>query len=197
MVYRELIINKEEVEKNYNLQSKPDDIIDKENKEKKDNCDSNKDNEKNHSIENKENKKDTNIDDNNINDKVDINEDGKNSKTYNDKCIYIDKLDEVHDKILEYVRLTEKKPYRLSCNKLCCYCYPKKYEIENSWNEIKGFYCSQLVAGSLMYSGVLKSKFGAGKYLPGSFSVFKPKNYLLLNKEFDYGPECVIDFSVL
>jgi hypothetical protein len=58
---------------------------------------------------------------------------------------------------------------------------------------MKGFYCSQLVAGAFMYSKVMETKFSSGRYLPGSFSVLKTNNYLALNKGFDFGPEYIID----
>ena len=92
--------------------------------------------------------------------------------------------------------MTEKKEYKLECNSLVCYCKPKQYEVQKKWSESSGFYCSQLVAGSFMYSDIMKTCNGAGKYLPGSFSVSKPKNYLSLNEGYHFGPEQIINYFI-
>lgn len=119
--------------------------------------------------------------------------------SYNEGIIskkkYNSKYEEIKDSIHEFVKITEHKEYRLSCDKLFCYCQPKKYEVEKKWNECKGFYCSQLVAGAFMHSEIMKTNNGAGKYLPGSFSALKPYDYLSLNDGFHFGPEKIVVFN--
>lgn len=103
--------------------------------------------------------------------------------------------DEIDNKIFEFVKITEGKPYRLTCNKLFCFGTPKQYEIKNDWGQCKGFYCSSLVAAALMFAGIIKINSGPGKYKPGIFSSKYDKSKLCINDEFDYGAEYIVDFS--
>lgn len=61
---------------------------------------------------------------------------------------------------------TKGKPYRLTCDKLCC-GRARDYEINNDWERCKGFFCSQLVSAGLMKLSIINVSKGAGKYLPG------------------------------
>lgn len=115
-------------------------------------------------------------------------------KLCNNSCT--DLIDDIDNKIFEFIKITENKPYRLTCNKLFCYNTPKKYEKENDWSKCKGFYCSSLVAAAYMHSGIMKVEHGAGKFKPGNFSVkYDSKSSLSFNENFDLGSEFIVDFS--
>jgi hypothetical protein len=95
---------------------------------------------------------------------------------------------------------TKGKPYRLTCNKLCC-SKARTYEVSNNWGECKGFYCSQLVSAGLMKLNVIGVTKGAGQYLPGNKNVlilgaFAEESDLGVTEDYEYGPEVIIDFSL-
>ena len=106
-----------------------------------------------------------------------------------------DIIDSVESKFIDFIKITEKKPYRLTCNKLFCFGKPHDYELANDWSKSKGFYCSQLVAAAYMYAGIMKVKYGAGKYRPGYFSLDKTNEYLCLNDNYELGTEFILDFT--
>lgn len=106
-----------------------------------------------------------------------------------------DVIEEIEFKIVDFIKRIEKKPYRLSINKILCVGNPKQYEKNNEWEKCKGFYCSQLVAAAYMYCGIMEIKYGAGKYKPGHFSLNKTNEYLSLKDNFELGSEFIIEFS--
>lgn len=112
-----------------------------------------------------------------------------------DDQIEEDLMDEIEVKLFDFIKITEKKPYRLSCDKLFCASKPKAYEVNDDWSKAKGFYCSQLVAAAFMHAGIMKIETCSGRYLPGSFAVTKKKESLSLKNQFDLGAEFLLDFT--
>lgn len=104
-------------------------------------------------------------------------------------------LDEIEKKFLDFIKKTEKMPYRITFNKLFCYGKPRHYELKYEWNKAKGFYCSSLLAAAFMHAGIMKIDHCAGKYRPGYFASDKTKQYLSLNDNYDLGAELMIDFN--
>jgi len=104
-------------------------------------------------------------------------------------------INKLEEKILKFVETTEKKPYRMTCDKLCCSRIKgsKDYEKNNDWDKCKGFFCSQLVAAGLMAADIIQNNKCSGQFLPGQFAELNELNYSDL---FEYGPEIIIDFSL-
>ncbi len=98
----------------------------------------------------------------------------------------------VRQKLEEFVRLTEKKKYKLTACGLCCKLNSKEYEKLNKFEQADGFFCSQLVFASYLYAGILHYISDTRAFLPGTFS----RDYKLpFNENFGFGPEIILEFS--
>lgn len=105
-------------------------------------------------------------------------------------------IDDTERKIIEYIQTTEKMPYRLTCTDIFCKGGPGQKEKNREWNKMKGYYCSSLVAGAYIHSGILcSSNKSATKYLPEHFSEKLSPRKLVFNPNFSLGPEIILDFT--
>lgn len=93
----------------------------------------------------------------------------------------------------DFIKITQKKKYSLSCCSICC-GFKKDFEEQNDWIKSDGFFCSQLVAAAYLRCGIMQYTKGTGFYLPGSIG--HNKKDFVLNDNFTLGPETIIDFSI-
>ena len=99
---------------------------------------------------------------------------------------------DIHNRLSDFIKLTQGKKYRLKGCGLCFGISMKENEKKNAWDQSKGFFCSQLVAGAYYMSGVMPYVADSRYYLPGAFSRY---GNIQLNKGFSLGPEYILEFS--
>jgi hypothetical protein len=98
----------------------------------------------------------------------------------------------IQKNIEAFVSDTQGKKYSINFCNVCCKIQPTKKEREQKWMEVKSFFCSQLLAGAYLKSGITSFEYKTTSYLPGAFSVDKT---LKFNKGYSLSPEYIIDFS--
>lgn len=101
-------------------------------------------------------------------------------------------LQEIEDKISNFIKETEGKKYTLNICSILCGGKIKGFEAKNEWKQSKGFFCSQLLIASYIASGIVPLDKESGSYLPGDFS---QKSSLKLKQNIYLGPEVIIDFT--